>query len=185
VLLGQSGEQRQLAVGALLQPEQAGERLADQLGRHPARRGGGGGGQSREAQALVGFPHPVGGGAKEIRLALGLGAAPRHARRPRGPAGNVELDRSGLAGPRPHPQVEILIALGRNRGARDGDSEASREAGERGELRHRQRPLLFAAGGPVQRGEARIGLDQPPFAVDSAANGALGHHADSLARAAR
>ena len=81
LVLGERGQDRQGAVAALAEAEQAGELLADQLGRIAADRGGGAGRERGQAKRVVRLPHPVGGGAQEIGLALLRAASARRAGR--------------------------------------------------------------------------------------------------------
>ena len=79
-MLGERGEQRQVALPILVEAEQAGDLLADQVGGQPADRRGGARREGGDAQRVVGLPGPVGGGAQEIVLALGRGGAARPGR---------------------------------------------------------------------------------------------------------
>ncbi len=132
----------------------------------------------------VRLPHPVGAGAQEIRLALGVGRRRGPARGPGDPAGDGEVD---TAFPRlgANPQVEVGLALGGDGGARDDDPEPAGEPGQRRDLGHGQRPAFLAAGGAVKRHQPRLGLDQPAVGIDPAAHGVPGAHEASLATAAR
>jgi hypothetical protein len=183
-LLGQGGEQGQLALLAFLEPEQMGELAADQLCRRPAGGGGGGGRDNGEPKPGVRLPHPVGRGAQEVCLAFGVGSGCGIAGGADGPPGDGQ-GHAVLAGLGANPQIESPIPLGRDRAARDDDSEPPRKAGERGDLRHCERPAFLPAGGAVQRHQPRLGLDQPSFGVEPAADLVRRAHAASLATAAR
>ena len=189
-MLGERGQDRQRAVLALAEAEQAGELLADQLGgraadrrRRRRRRQGG------QAKRVVGLPGPVGGGAQEIGLALGGGAG-AGARGPAAPIQPVigERDLVVPGSARTHRSMSLL-AVGGDGGAGDGDSEPPGEPGERGDLRHGEQAALAAAGLRVQRGERRIGGDQPAFGIDPAGDRPLalerGAHAASAAAGGR
>ena len=187
LVLGERGEDRQRAVLVLAEAEQAGELLADKVGGRAADRGGGAGRQRGQAQRVVGLPRPVGGGAQEIGLALGRRRRRGGARRALGPAGDGERDLLAL-GLGADPQIDVALAVGGDGGARDGDAEPAGEPGERGDLRHGEHAALAAAGLLVQRGERRIGGDQPAFGVDPAGDGvdlAARAHAASAAGRAR
>ena len=86
------------------------------------------------------------------------------------------------------PQIEVAIAVGGDRGARDGDAEPAREPRERGDLRNREHAAFGAAGARMERGERRIGGDQPAVGVDPAGDRPIlgcdrGAHAASAGRA--
>jgi hypothetical protein len=182
-LLGEGGEDGKLAFLFLDQLEQTGELAADQFGRGLARRGGGGRREEGEAEAGIALPKPVGRGAEEVGLALAFAGWGLAARRPLVPAGDGERDPVPLRS-RPDPEVEVDLAVGGEGRARDGDGEPAGEPGQGRDLRDRDRPADFAAGTALKRRQPRIGLDQPPFGIDPAVDGAAAHAA-SLATAAR
>ena len=166
-MLGERGQDRKRAVRALAEAEQAGELPADQIGRVAADRGGGARREQGEPQAVVRLPHPVGGGAQEIGLALGRRGRRGRARRSRRPAGDGERDLVAF-GRGADPEIEILLAVGGERGAGNGDAEPAGEPGQRRDLRDGEHAAFVAAGRGLQRGERRIGRDQPALGIDPA-----------------
>ena len=111
------------------------------------------------------------------------------ARRAAGPAGDGERDLLALR-LGADPEIDVLLAVGGERGARDGDAEPAGEPGERGDLRHGEHAALVAAGLGLERGERRIGRDQPALGIDAAGDRRLaalggGAHAASAAGRAR
>ena len=180
-MLGQSGQDRQAAVRIFEEAEQAGELLADEGGGRGADGRTGAGRQSGEAQAVVRLPGPVGGGAQEIGLTLLQRRRRGRARRAADPAGDGEGDlrpfRRGA-----DPEIQILLAIGGDGGARDGDAEALGKAGKRGDLRHGEHAAGAATGLRLQSRQLRIGLDQPAIGVEPAGNDLrLAAHAASAA----
>ena len=109
----------------------------------------------------------------------GLGRAAR-------PAGDGERDLVAL-GLGADPQVDVMLAVGGDGGARDGDAEPAGEPRERRDLRHGEHAAFLAAGLGVERGERRIGGDQPALGVDPAGDrrgfGDAAHAASAAGRA--
>ena len=120
------------------------------------------------------------------RSAGGAGAGARAGRPAQPVIGERHLLAVGLGA---DPQIEVALAVGGDGGARDGDAEPAGEPGQRGDLRHGEDAALAAAGLLVQRGQRRIGGDQPALGVDPAGDWRLrcggGAHAASAAGRAR
>ncbi len=82
-----------------------------------------------------------------------------------------------------------MLAVGGDGGARDGDAEAAGEPRQRRDLRHGEHAAFLAAGLRVERGERRIGGDQPALGVDAAGDrrriglGGAAHAASAAGRA--
>jgi hypothetical protein len=158
------------------------------IGGRLADRRGAGGRQAGEAKTFVGFPYPIGGGAKEIGLPLALGRGERGLGRAFLPAEDGQIDalcyRLGS-----YPQVDVSVSIGDDNAARDDDAEALGKPGKRCHLRQRQHAPHLAAGAQLQAGKLRIGLNEPILSIDAAADraqrGLAFAHAAISARASR
>jgi hypothetical protein len=177
-------QDRQSAVRSLAEAKEVDQPSADQLAGGPPQRARAGRRDLGQGQGFVCLKGPIGCSALEIRLSFGLGSVGRTGGEANGPTADLKRDilpvRLG-----PYPQIDIAFAIGGDGGAGDGDAEPACEPGKGSDLRNGQCAAGTAAGMLMQSEQWRVGLDQPPFRVDAAADRLGSQHAHAASAEVR